>query len=43
MGKMATKVTNLKDISLDQLRTFEKNSTNKYGLTPLFSTKANEC
>ncbi|AJA46497.1 winged helix-turn helix containing protein [Clostridium pasteurianum DSM 525 = ATCC 6013] len=30
MGRTATKVTNLKDISLDQLRTFEKNSTNKY-------------
>lgn len=30
MGRTATKVTDLKDASLDQLRNLEKNSTNKY-------------
>lgn len=30
MGRIATKVTDLKDASLDQLRDLEKNSTNRY-------------
>ncbi|KOF57538.1 MULTISPECIES: COG3415 family protein [Clostridium] len=30
MGRAATRVTDLKDASLDQLRNLEKNSTNKY-------------